>query len=211
MLQFHREFERHSYIGVIVIIIVTNLVVSSFRFYNLVFLPEKKAKTRINFSPSWWSGNYNYFCFLFTASHALLQRHAEFNRLLKRNFLTCYSCSYSSFMFYGTEWTTVHQGKNLSMRVNIEGSTGEPTGKIPGTAIGTKFVSLRWHNCGNALDAIVPPSSKKLPFLRGWKNEFILFVLPHENFRFAIEFMLQCVHFVKYKHFYWSCLSNKCW
>ena len=38
------------------------------------------------------------FCFLFIASHAMLQNHSEFNRLLKRNFFTCYSCSYYSLM-----------------------------------------------------------------------------------------------------------------
>ena len=35
-----------------------------------------------------------YFCFSFIVSRALLQSHSEFSRLLKRNFLTCYSSSY---------------------------------------------------------------------------------------------------------------------
>ena len=39
------------------------------------------------FSASWWSGNEKYFCFLFIASGALLQSHAEFNRLYKETFL----------------------------------------------------------------------------------------------------------------------------
>ena len=44
-------------------------------------------------SASWWFGNENYFCFLFIGSHSLLQSHTEFNRLLQRNFLTCYEVS----------------------------------------------------------------------------------------------------------------------
>ena len=36
--------------------------------------------------------------FLFRESHALLQGHDEFKRFLKRNFITCYSCSYYSFI-----------------------------------------------------------------------------------------------------------------
>ena len=40
--------------------------------------------------------------FLFIASRALLQSHAEFNRLLQRNFLTCYSCLYYSSMHLPT-------------------------------------------------------------------------------------------------------------
>ena len=36
--------------------------------------------------------------FLFIANRSLLQSHFEFNKLLLRNFLTCYSCSYYSSM-----------------------------------------------------------------------------------------------------------------
>ena len=36
--------------------------------------------------------------FLFVVSSALLRGHAEFNEVLWRNFLTCYSCSYHSSM-----------------------------------------------------------------------------------------------------------------
>ena len=49
-------------------------------FYLLLVL-SYKPKTRIWFSASWWSGNEKYFCFLFIASLALLQSHAEFNRI----------------------------------------------------------------------------------------------------------------------------------
>ena len=86
---------EYFYMKIIVTIIakyvVTNLFLSS-------FFISYKLKTRIWFSASWWSGNEKYFCFLFIASRALLQSHAEFNRLLERNFLTCYSCTYYSFM-----------------------------------------------------------------------------------------------------------------
>ena len=46
-----------------------------------ICFPFIKTKNKLNFSASWWSGNEKYFCLLFTASRALLQRHAEFNRL----------------------------------------------------------------------------------------------------------------------------------
>ena len=62
-------------------------------FYPFFVLSEK-PKTRIKFQVSSWSGNEKYFCFLFKSSRALLSNHTEFNRFLKRNFLTCYSCSY---------------------------------------------------------------------------------------------------------------------
>ena len=74
---------------IIVTIIPTDLVTN---FFYPLFVLSCTPKTRIRFSRSWWSGNEKYFCFLFKASCALLQSHAEFN------FLTCYSCSYYSFM-----------------------------------------------------------------------------------------------------------------
>ena len=43
-------------------------------------------------------GFYAVFYLLFMASRALLQSYTKFNRLLQKNFLTCYSCSYYSFM-----------------------------------------------------------------------------------------------------------------
>ena len=75
--------------------LVTNLLVSS-------FCPFLQTKTRIWFSASWWSGNKKYFCLLFMESRALLQSHTEFKDFYKRNFLTCYSCSYYSSMFRTT-------------------------------------------------------------------------------------------------------------
>ena len=57
---------------------------NSYRFsYKFVFVLSYKPKTtRIWISESWWSDNEKYFCFLFIASHALLQSHAEFNIFL---------------------------------------------------------------------------------------------------------------------------------
>ena len=46
---------------------------------------NKKKKNKI-FSIYWWCGNGNYLYFLFITSRALFQRHAEFNKLLLRNF-----------------------------------------------------------------------------------------------------------------------------
>ena len=74
-------------------LIPSNLVINLL----LCFLLEK-PKIRINFSASWWSGNKKYFCVLFIASRTLRQRYAEFNRLLWKNFLICFSCSYYSSM-----------------------------------------------------------------------------------------------------------------
>ena len=71
-----------------------------FAFIFSFFVLFYKPKTRIRFSASWRSGAENYFCFLFIASRALFQSHVEFIRLLKRNFLTCYFCSYYSSMIY---------------------------------------------------------------------------------------------------------------
>ena len=56
------------------------------RFY-LFLIFSQKPKTRIKFPASWWSRNAKYFCFLFIASRALLQRHVEINRLLHKDFL----------------------------------------------------------------------------------------------------------------------------
>ena len=86
---FPYKFERYFYMKIIVTIIPTDLVTN---FFYPLFVLSCTPKTRIRFSRSWWSGNEKYFCFLFKASCALLQSHAEFN------FLTCYSCSYYSFM-----------------------------------------------------------------------------------------------------------------
>ena len=58
----------------------------------LSFPSAEPKNTRIKFSASWWSGNKKHPCFVFMASRALFQRHVEFNRLLKRNFLACYIC-----------------------------------------------------------------------------------------------------------------------
>ena len=73
----------------------------SYKFTFIVFFfLSHKSKTTIRFSASWWSGNKNYFCFLFKASRALLRSHAEFKKLLQRSFLTCYSCLYYSSLRY---------------------------------------------------------------------------------------------------------------
>ena len=70
--------------------------------YKFVFIPflsfhrnQKQA-----FLASWWSGNEKYFCMLFIASRALFQRYAEFNRLLEKDFRTCYSCPYYNSMIH---------------------------------------------------------------------------------------------------------------
>ena len=63
--------------------------------------------------------------FLFIASHTLLQRHAEFNRILERDFLTCYCCSCYSSM--GIEGNLLILFKNYlkdcKQRVVLNGQT----------------------------------------------------------------------------------------
>ena len=76
---------------------------NSHRFsYKFVFffVLSDKPKTRIRFFASWWSGSKKYFCFLFIAIRVLLKIYADFNRLLQRNFLTCYCSWYYSSILY---------------------------------------------------------------------------------------------------------------
>ena len=56
-------------------------------FFDPFLAFSKKSKTRINFYVSCWSGNDKYFCVLFIASVALLQRHANSIDFYKRVFL----------------------------------------------------------------------------------------------------------------------------
>ena len=69
----------------------------SYKFAFILFLSFLKNQ---NQEASWWSSNEKYFWFFFMMSHALFQSHAKFNRLLQRNILTCYSCSYDSFKIW---------------------------------------------------------------------------------------------------------------
>ena len=62
--------------------------------------PTNQTQESSFHSAKWWSANGKYFCFLFITSRVLLQSHAEFNRLLWKNFLTCYSCLYYSSMIW---------------------------------------------------------------------------------------------------------------
>ena len=56
---------------------------SSYKFaIILFFFPFLQTKNKNQVFSSWWFGNNKYFCFLFIASRALFQSHAEFNRLL---------------------------------------------------------------------------------------------------------------------------------
>ena len=70
-------------VTIIPIDLVTNWLLSSF-FPSLQTKNKNQVSARIKNqeSASWWSGDEKYFCFLLIASPALLQSHAEFNRLL---------------------------------------------------------------------------------------------------------------------------------
>ena len=62
-------------------------------YFSLVYLfVETKDKNEIFSKLVIWQQEI--FLFLFIASCAVLWRYAEFNRVLKKDFLTCYSCSY---------------------------------------------------------------------------------------------------------------------
>ena len=60
-------------------------------YFPFFFLSVETKNKRIKFSANRWSGWETFLFFL--ASRAPLQRYAEFNRLLYRNFLTFYSYS----------------------------------------------------------------------------------------------------------------------
>ena len=84
------QFSKHFYIKVMVIIITTFLITNSLLSSRLPFIKNKLVTSKEKF-----------FSFLFIGSCTLFQRHVEFNRLPSVNFLTCYSCSYYSFMHKG--------------------------------------------------------------------------------------------------------------
>ena len=90
---FYKEFEIHFYMKIIVTIILTNLVTNSLLS---LFCPFVETKTKNQIFSKIVACNKTYFCFLFLASRALLQRYAKFNKLVQKDFLTCCSCSYGS-------------------------------------------------------------------------------------------------------------------
>ena len=63
----------------------------------LSFLKNQKQESGFQQVSDLVTGDISVFC-LYIASGTLLQSQAEFNRLLSRNFLTCYSSSYDSSM-----------------------------------------------------------------------------------------------------------------
>ena len=50
-----------------------------------------------------------------------------------------------------------------------------------------KLLLVQCRNKRGVLGAVALPSTKKLPLLREYKNNIILFILPHFNFCPAIE------------------------
>ena len=63
--------------------IPTDLVINLILF---LFCLSIETRNKYQVSASWWSGNEKYFCFLFTASRALLQRYTNSIDFYKRNF-----------------------------------------------------------------------------------------------------------------------------
>ena len=74
------------FMKVIVNIMFSNFVMNLLLFFCFPFVKTTKKKKNKIFSIYWWCGNGNYLYFLFITSRALFQRHAEFNKLLLRNF-----------------------------------------------------------------------------------------------------------------------------
>ena len=67
---------------------------SGYKFAFILFLYfSYKPKTRIRFSTSWWSGEENYFCFLFIASRALFQSHANWAFVKEFSYMLFYDLS----------------------------------------------------------------------------------------------------------------------
>ena len=76
----------------------------SYKFsYKLAYIPvlssHRNQIQHLNFQDVGYLVTRN-ICFLFIVSRALLQRYTEVNRLLQKDFLTCYSFSYYSSMIY---------------------------------------------------------------------------------------------------------------
>ena len=102
---------------------------NSYRF-NLVtnwLLPlfcSLEGKRKIIFLGNRWSCNERYFCFLFRASRAVLERHSEFSRLLLRNILiSLYAVSWGI-------WTITPEENWLPVRVRIRVRVGFRAGGI---------------------------------------------------------------------------------
>ena len=100
---FKWSVKKHLVVKILLAIWETQLQVLFYSFFVRLW----KLKIRLVFSASWWYGNKRYV--LFIASHALLQRYAEFNRLLWKYFVTCYSCSNYIFVFWHTVKIIFHK------------------------------------------------------------------------------------------------------
>ena len=73
-----------------VTLIPTNIVPNLLSYF---FCPVVKTKTKNHIFRKLVVSKQKIIIFLFIVTCALLQRNAEFDRNLKRNFLTCCSCS----------------------------------------------------------------------------------------------------------------------
>ena len=85
------------YTKIIVTIILTNFI-ANHPYPFFVFVETKNENEIFSNLVAWYQKK----CVLFITSCTLLQRHAEFNRISRRIFLTCYSYSYYSSMLGGT-------------------------------------------------------------------------------------------------------------
>ena len=67
-----------------------NSFIFSYKFAFILFLPFLRNQNQESGFLQVGGVVTRNICFFYIASHALLQSHAEFNRLSERNFLTCY-------------------------------------------------------------------------------------------------------------------------
>ena len=105
-------YNKDIYMKIIVTIIPANLATNSLLSLFCLFV-ETNNKNQIFTKLVIWQREIFYF--LFIASSALLQRYAEFNRLLKKDFLTCYSCSYYNSMVKASLWSMVIPRSSTSL------------------------------------------------------------------------------------------------
>ena len=86
--RFYQQFETYFFMKIIVSRIPADLVKN---LLFSIFCPSLVTKNKGSNFQQVDDLQQEIFCFLFIASQTLVQSHAEFNRLLERKFVTCYS------------------------------------------------------------------------------------------------------------------------
>ena len=139
-----------------------NSYIFSYKFaFSIIFSFLTNQKHEYGFQQVGSLVTRNISAFLFIASCALFQSHAEFNEFLKRNFRTCYSCSYYSSMFIYSKFRKHRNNvnnfsdqkavssENISfVKIEIVGSSNLCTKLCPNTLFPYKsliYIALKFH------------------------------------------------------------------